>query len=186
MCGRFSLDTDINDLFLRYSIIEKLIDFKPREEVFPSQICPVVLNDRENKIVEMKWGFKTSFSKNLIINARSETVYEKPTFKESFLSRRCIIPATNYYEWEVVDNKKVKRRIGLKGISIISLAGIYNNGNFTILTTNAHRDIEYVHNRMPVIIPMKSEAIWLDNNIKDISLLKQMLKPVDLEYIVEL
>lgn len=185
MCGRFSLDTDINDLLLRYNIVEKLIDFKPREEVFPSQICPVILNDRENKIVEMKWGFKTSFSKNLIINARSETVHEKTTFKESFFSRRCIIPATSYYEWEVVDSKKVKRRIGLKGISIISLAGIYNNGEFTILTTNAHKDIEYIHNRMPVIINEGYEEIWLDNSIKEIQHLKELLLPLKAEYIVK-
>lgn len=185
MCGRFSLDTDINDLFFRYSIIEKLVDFKPREEVFPSQLCPVVLNDGENKIREMKWGIGTSFSKKLIINARSETVYVKPTFKDSFLNRRCIIPATSYYEWEKVDDKKVKKRIGISGEDIISLAGIYNNGAFTILTTDAHRDILYIHNRMPVIIPAESEGIWLDNEIKDISLLKQMLKPMDFEYKVE-
>lgn len=172
-------------MFFRYSIIEKLIDFKPREEVFPSQFCPVVLNDGENKIREMKWGIGTSFSKNLIINARSETVDVKPTFKESFFNRRCIIPATSYYEWEKVEDKKVKRRIGLKEISIISLAGTYNNGTFTILTTDAVGNISHIHNRMPVIIPMESEAIWLDNNMKDVSILKQMLKPKDFEYIVE-
>lgn len=194
MCGRFSLDTDLDELFNRYRIKKNDLKFCSKDEIFPSEVVPVVTNNGENKLTLMKWGFSPSYSKSLLINARSETVDSKPTFKYSFLNRRCIIPATSYYEWEKVGAKKIKRRISPKGIDIFSIAGLYSSFEdeagrkfeaFTILTTDAHENIKMIHERMPVILSIENEEIWLDNTYKDISRLKGMFKAFDGDYIVE-
>lgn len=194
MCGRFQLYVDIYSIIERYGIKDLSIFFNPKKEIFPSETSPVVVFDGEKRIKILKWGFSPSYAKRLIINARSETVDVKQTFRDSFTKRRCLVPANAFFEWDKRNGKNKKHKIYLKDEKIFSMAGIYNtfkdkNGNrldaFTILTTEANEKIKTIHNRMPVIIERKHEDLWLDYSIKDIRVLKAILKPYTKDVIIE-
>lgn len=172
MCGRYFLNIALDELENRYgisSIPKELKDYQG--EIFPSNQAPIIYNKRNNKKIGlMNWGFKPSYSNNLVINARSETVHKKELFKESFHRRRCIIPANGFYEWEDKDGTKVKHFIKLKNDSIISLAGVYDTFRikgvektaFCILTKAAPQELINIHDRIPVIIKKEFESEWLE------------------------
>lgn len=186
MCGRYALEADIDLLIERYKAIIMESNFNAKSEIFPTNTVPIV-RQRENLNIDyLKWGFMPSYAKSPLINARAETVDVKPTFKESFLNRRCIIPATSFFEWEKVEDKKVKRRIRIREEEIFSIAGLYNSffdkegkkyEAFTILTTEANESMVHIHDRMPVIIPRKDEMIWLDKENRNIAVLRELLVP---------
>ena len=151
--------------------------------------------DDKTDIKLYKWGFSPSFTNNLIINARGESVDQKPTFKNSFLNKRCLIPVTGFYEWQNTDNKKNKYNITVKNEKVFSLAGIYdsfknNNGDiknaFSIITISANKKINPIHHRMPVIIEKQVEKTWLNSKIKNRKQLKNMLKPFPDENILKI
>lgn len=194
MCGRYYLNTNLEDILSRYNIKEDEIKFSSKEEIFPSEECPIVLKDNKNKLKMFKWGFKPHYGKGLIINARSETVDKKPTFRESFYKRRCIIPAKGFFEWEKKGKDKIKHTIYLENEDIFSLAGIYDTFQdeegrvfyaFTILTTVPNNEMMKIHNRMPVIIKREHEDFWLDNNENNIGRLKLLFKPYKEKMIIE-
>ncbi|WP_427339383.1 SOS response-associated peptidase [Caloranaerobacter sp. DY30410] len=188
MCGRYYLFTDIGEISKRFNINYCDILIKPMAEIFPSNEVPIIINNEKGKMIKlMKWGFNLPYLKKLIINARSETIDTKKLFKYSFYNKRCLIPASGFFEWKKENGKNIKYKIYLKDESLFSMAGIYSffrdkNGEyvncFTILTTNANKKISSIHNRMPVILDRESEQIWLNNSIKDESL-KELLKPID-------
>ncbi len=173
MCGRYFLNIELDKLANRYNINDipdELLNHQG--EIFPSNNAPVVYNNEKGrKISLMNWGFRTSYSNNLVINARSETVHKKNLFKESFHTRRCLIPATGFYEWKKVNDKKEKYFINIKDKEYFSLAGIYNyfqiGGNerlaYTILTRDAPQELINIHDRIPVIIKKDEEEEWLEN-----------------------
>lgn len=186
MCGRYALEADIDILIERYKAIIMDSNFNPKTEIFPTNTVPIVRQAEQLQIVDMKWGFMPSYAKSPLINARSETVDIKPTFKDSFINRRCIIPATSFFEWEKVEDKKIKRKINIIEENIFSMAGLYNyffdkDGNkyeaFTILTTAANNSMKHIHDRMPVIIPRDHEYIWLNHENKNILSLTELLNP---------
>lgn len=194
MCGRFSLDMDIDSLLNRYKAIKGIDTFNPKDEIFPTDLSPIIINRKNKELRMVKWGFMPSFTKKPIINARSETVDIKPTFQYPFYNRRCLIPATSFFEWEKVGEDKIKRKISLKGEDIFSIAGLYDiftddNGvryhAFTILTTEANIEMKSIHHRMPVILPRDKEELWLDKNIKNPIILKELLKPFDHSLLIE-
>ena len=140
MCGRYFLNIELDKLANRYNIKDipnELLNYQG--EIFPSNDAPVVYNDENGrKISLMNWGFRTSYSNNLVINARSETVHKKNLFKESFHTRRCLIPVTGFYEWKKVNDEKEKYFIKEKGL-ILSLClfglTVYCSYLFIIATT---------------------------------------------------
>ena len=106
MCGRYYVDLSDPEFFKiaeRFLDEENSIPIKLDGEIFPSDTVPV--QTAPEIYLPMSWGF-TSFNRRLVINARSETALEKPMFKEAMLERRCLIPASGYYEWEAIDGKK--------------------------------------------------------------------------------
>ncbi len=173
MCGRYFLNIALDELENRYGITDIPVEIKEHQgEIFPSNEAPVVFNENKQKSVGlMNWGFRPSYSNNLVINARSETVHKKNLFKESFHRRRCIIPASGFYEWKKVADKKIKHFINIQEDEIISLAGIYDffniNGKqqmaFCILTKDAPQELINIHDRIPVIIKKEYENEWLEN-----------------------
>lgn len=188
MCGRFSLDVNMDILIERYKAILSEGSFKAREEVFPTDVVPVVVKKGHNELKMMKWGFMPHFVKRPLINARAETVDIKPSFRNSFYNRRCIIPVTSFYEWQDVEGKKTRRRISIEDEKIFSLAGLYDTfkdgeGNgylaFTIITTEANENMKDIHHRMPVILPNDMEEHWLNIDFRNLSILKSMMKPYD-------
>lgn len=194
MCGRYALEADIDLLIERYKAIIMESNFNAKAEIFPTNTVAIV-RQRENLNIDyLKWGFMPSYAKSPLINARAETVDVKPTFKDSFLNRRCIIPATSFFEWEKVEDKKVKRRIRIREEEIFSIAGLYNSffdkegkkyEAFTILTTEANESMVHIHDRMPAIIPRKDEMIWLDKENRNIAVLRELLVPWKSSILIE-
>lgn len=182
MCCRCFLRVGIKDIISYYFGTENyypMIEYEPRE-IFPSDAMPVVHRgkERDRSMHLMNWGFAPSYMKNLVINARSETIMEKKMFKESFERRRCILPVSGYYEWEKIHNEegkeeKIKREITMPNQEILSLAGIYDrfqgkDGQLfwavTVLTKEADLSIAHVHDRMPVILSKELESEWLNTS----------------------
>ncbi len=194
MCGRFQLLIELEKILERYQIKSTDINFEPKNEVFPSDKSIVVTSNNGQRDLDiLKWGFTVPFTKRLLINARSETAFSKPTFKDSFIHRRGLLPVSGYYEWKNGNGKKVKYKIYSED-DIISLACIYKTftdslGNpvkaYTILTRAANKEIEDIHHRMPVIIDRKHEDIWIDDSIKDIHLLNNIVASSNKKLLLE-
>ncbi len=181
MCGRFYVPEKEMDEFTKLvSEVERHL-LKKYGEIYPGDTVPIVTSGKKNREVHaVKWGFPSWKGKGLIINARSETAPLKPLFKEPFKKRRCIIPATGFYEWKKEETgTKKKHRINV-GKNLFYMAGLYwffrekGKANsllpaFTILTTSANEKMQSIHNRMPVIIQDDEIEKWLfSENVEDV------------------
>lgn len=180
MCGRFVFFAD-NDEERINSLIEKslpgiqgLNELNPkRGDVYPSQTFPIIYQPGKiPEIKEMKWGYHP-FSKDpkkILINARAETADQKFTFKHDFLYRRCIIPATGFYEW----SKEKEKCLFTDNMGLMFIGGLYTKpkfnqeenslDNFVILTKKPDTIVKQVHDRMPVLIPFSQAHNWLTNS----------------------
>jgi len=195
MCGRYSLYIKPTDLSLRYNTFNNDINFSPKNEIYPGENAPVITidnNSDKKQLSLFNWGFSPAYINKKIINARAETIDQKKTFKKPFENKRCIIPATSFFEWKNKGKNKIKHEIYIKNEKIFSLAGIYDeftnkNGNkitcYTIITTNANKALEDIHNRMPVIITKEKEDFWLKSS--DYSKLKDLLTPYNQKMKIE-
>ncbi len=169
MCGRYSLSCDINELYDRFHIARGVQTVAPRFNIAPTQEALII--DADNTLCLMQWGLIPSWSKDpkigsKMINARAETVHEKPSFRNLLKHHRCLVLADGYYEWSNTGNEKVPYRFELEEKGPFALAGIWTTwqdlDTFTILTTSANRKTRSVHDRMPVILSPESEERWLD------------------------
>lgn len=159
MCSRFELNVTPRDLVSALSL-RSVPPIPNRDEVRPTDAALTVGPDREGKL--LTWGFTVDWSKSPMINARSETLDEKPTFRPH-LENRCIVPASAYFEWRVDETgKKRKNRIHATDRSVIALAGLIAADRFTIVTCEPAPSIGHVHDRMPVILDEAAMALWLD------------------------
>lgn len=190
MCGRYACFESEKDLIDRYEALPSEIKrFEPSYNIVPDSFNPVITRQSPNQVILMKWGLIPHWAKDpkigrKMINARSETVAEKPAFRGPFAKRRCIVPANGFYEWKKTDKGKVPYYITLKKEKIISMAGIYDiwkdaegfeTISYSILTTAPNSLIEPIHNRMPVILKREDEDMWLDSKTKPQDL-KKLLK----------
>jgi len=197
MCGRYNFEKDIDDaemqkicelLDKKFAGTTKLEKMKSGE-IFPGDIAAVLIaNDSGNGSPWlMEWGFPKWDGKGLIINARAETVDEKPMFRELLKSRRCLVPATGYFEWEKQEDskEKIKHLLKLGNSKMLYMAGIYNiiidaagaeKQVFTILTTDANESVRKIHDRMPLIFEGENRKIWLGDGILALKLLKEKCK----------
>lgn len=184
MCGRVLLESDFNDILKSFFIEQnEVINFK-KGEGFPGDSLPVVVNKEKKKVDVFSWGFIVNDKR--IINARCETILEKPLFKNAFISNRCLVPVNGFYEWKRDGNKKVKHKIALKGEEIFSLAGIYRDfidrdgvikRCVMIITTEPNLEMSSIHNRMPVIVDKCNEELYLENKFSNGLL--ELLKPIE-------
>lgn len=174
MCGRYYIDDETA------KEIEKIVKqisekYSHKGDVYPTNQVPVVYNKQEVLSCEnMTWGFPNFKKKGVLINARSETVKEKRTFSDSILHRRCIIPATGFYEWDKSKNKVSFKR---KDNQILFMGGIwrtYEDGKrFVILTTNANGSVSQIHERMPLILEQTELEDWIfDDTFTDFAIQK--------------
>lgn len=175
MCGRFVIGGDfrdkLNELIAAEGIIYSGLPYQESgQDVFPSESSLVIhTGDRKLLAGEMLWGFSNPYRKGLIINARAETVREKNLFADSIMNRRCLIPASGFYEW---DPYKSRFRFSHPDDELLLLAGIYHEEHgapaphYTILTTQANESMIPVHDRMPVIISRDEIHPWLNDNEK--------------------
>ena len=176
MCGRYALDTPPKKLVEHFELSGEL-DFSPSWNIAPStNICTItadVTGDRH--LHKMKWGLIPSWAKdatigNKLTNARGETVAEKPSFRSAFKTRRCIIPASGFYEWKTIRGVKYPWYITFKSGEPMALAGLWetwhpNEGETVesccIITTDANKLMEPIHDRMPVILDIEQWKTWL-------------------------
>lgn len=160
MCGRFLLDADFDSIIYYYGyLINNDTNVKfPKGDVYPSQNFPVVTRDR--KLLPLKWGININGIKKNLINARAESLFTKPVYK-SMLKSRCLIIANAFYEWD--QKTKVKYKISCES-PFITLAGIYNNDSFLIITKEANSCMKGIHSRMPLIIKKGKESEYLSDN----------------------
>ena len=138
-------------------------------EIFPSQVAAVIANNRRMApcAFAMQWGFRRSGQPRPLINARAETAAVKPMFAESAKNRRCLIPLSHYYEWEVRNGGRIKHAIRPSGAGRALLAGLYRLRpgalpEFVVLTRPATDAIRFIHDRMPVLVAEADARAWLD------------------------
>lgn len=178
MCGRFTLTVDASELQEQFPWINiPNIEIVPRYNIAPTQPVAVIPNDGKNNLDFYIWGLIPSWSKdptigNRMINARSETLAEKPSFRNAFKRRRCLIPASGFYEWSLnkEKNQKTPYYILRKDNRVFSFAGLWEiwydpDGSeirsCTIITTQPNSLIRPLHNRMPVILDEANYEEWL-------------------------
>jgi putative SOS response-associated peptidase YedK len=197
MCGRYSTtNTTSAALRERFAVQHGLETYQPSANVKPTQDAPVVLiHDGERELAEMRWGLIPAWAKDVAIgskmfNARAETLAEKPSFRHAFRRRRCLIPATGFYEWQAHGREKIPHRFIVGNGDVFAFAGLYESWrsgdgepihSFTIITTTPNEMVAPVHNRMPVILPRAAEAVWLDPQFEDTAYLQSLLAPFPVE-----
>ncbi len=197
MCGRFTLTADPNSLQQLVPQLQLNQWQGPRYNIAPSQPIPSLLNDGSWTLTYIQWGLIPHWTKDLtkistlaasMINARSETLMEKPAFRRPFQQQRCLIFADGFYEWQARPPQRQKQPyyIHLKSGEPFAFAGLWDrwqdpNGSLlttgTILTTSANPLLASLHPRMPVILDPHTFATWLDPSLKDPHLLRPYLQP---------
>ncbi|MCD4657801.1 MAG: SOS response-associated peptidase [Planctomycetes bacterium] len=192
MCGRFALINKLVQLKEEFAVEDPTFELMPNYNVAPSQIIIAVVRDEgKNKFAKFRWGLIPFWAKDKnigykLINARSETIAEKNSFKHAFKKRRCLIVASGFFEWKKVGKHKIPMYITMKSRKPLSFAGLWENWrspegeeikSCTILTTNTNNLMEPIHNRMPAIMPVENREQWLDNSHFDDAKLSQSLVP---------
>ena len=174
MCGRYMVTVSRKQLLERFAAQELLGADAPAGVVAPSQTAAVVTMER--KLEAQRWGLKPTWEPShghsvLLINARAETLTQKPTFRDLLPQQRCLIPASGFFEWEKLPNgKKRALYFRLPDGGLFAFAGLWmpqSDGPqraFTLITTAANDTVKTIHDRMPVILPPKAEAAWLKPN----------------------
>ncbi len=190
MCGRYTLKTPTNVLAEWFKIEEYPTSLTPSYNIAPTQeVVAVVEEDDKRKLEMFHWGLIPSWAKdpaigNKMINARAETVSEKPSFRSAFKKRRCLILADGFYEWQKTDSGKQPFYIHMQDGCPFVFAGLWEdwrNGeeirSCAIITTDANDLMGEIHHRMPVILPPENYAVWLDPDFDEKEPLMDLLKP---------
>jgi putative SOS response-associated peptidase YedK len=176
MCGRYTLSTSVETLAQRFHVVLSCEVLTPTYNAAPSQALPVICNTHSQEITMSAWGFVPEWADGRadvkpLINARAETIATKPTFRQAFRSKRCLVLTDGFYEWKRAGKSKVPHRIALKSGEPFAFAGIWSTVHdpsgrpyttFAILTTEANELVAQIHNRMPVILHARDEATWLN------------------------
>ncbi len=185
MCGRYELP-DPKQLKRRFKTSNDLPLLKPRYNISPTQDLPVIVSGPTLEVME--WGFIPFWSKEKrgIINARAESVSEKPAFKKALQTQRCLVPAGGFYEWQQTKEGKVPYFIHLKDRDLFAFAGIYSawknpegkeENTYAIITVDPNELMAPIHNRMPAILKMEDEETWLNPDITEPEKLLSLLYP---------
>ncbi|CAG7641637.1 SOS response-associated peptidase [Paenibacillus allorhizosphaerae] len=200
MCGRYTITVSWDELVLHFLLDRRSAKYAPRYNVAPGQWIPAIIGSiREgselqqtlNRFGELRWGLVPSWAKDdksaaRMINARSESAGEKPSFRPLLKSKRCIIPADGFYEWSRSGATKQPFRITLQDGGLFGMAALYDTWlmpageklhTCTILTTEANELIRGIHERMPVILDREGERLWLDRGIREERKLLPLLVP---------
>jgi putative SOS response-associated peptidase YedK len=195
MCGRYILTRDVAELRQRIPFLNRIGQIVPRYNIAPSQRVPVLANESGQPVLKlMRWGLVPAWAPNESgtqwINARVESVLQKPAFKKALEQRRCLVPATGFYEWQKGPGGKTPFHISLRTGALFCFAGLWGRWRppqraetaeaelfpehreppkeidavetFTILTTSANAAVRPLHDRMPVILDPETIAQWLD------------------------
>lgn len=198
MCGRYSLTQPV-EAVRRWFPAKGAPNLAPRYNIAPTQDAPIIrLTGGEPEITMARFGLVPAWAKEIgtkpLINARSETVAEKPSFRAAFKKRRCLIPADGYYEWRSSEGgPKAPFRFRRADGELFAIAGIWETWHdeargsdllsFALLTTSPNRRAAEIHDRMPVILMGEDRAAWLETAEADIDRLKPLLRPAPEDYL---
>lgn len=190
MCGRFSFSPLAKIIEDRFDVKVDSTRYRPRYNSAPSQDLAVISNLNPGELSFFRWGLIPFWAKdksigNKMINAKAETIAEKPSFKNSLKLKRCLVLSDGFYEWKTISPKeKIPYRITLTDNELFAMAGIWDSwkdkegtliNSFAIITTIPNKLMENIHTRMPVILDRKDEKSWLTGN--DTAFLQSLLKP---------
>ncbi|PQO30136.1 SOS response-associated peptidase [Blastopirellula marina] len=196
MCGRYTLRSRLNRILDQFAVETADFEWTPRYNIAPTQNAPVIyMEGGERTIAPLRWGLIPSWAKEAsigarMINARGETVAEKPAFRAAFKRRRCLAPADGYYEWKKEGTKKQPCFFHLADDQPFALAGLWEEWNgeikgemkrwrsFTIITTAANPQTAAIHDRMPLILGESQWDLWLDPEFEDKTQLQAMIQPL--------
>jgi putative SOS response-associated peptidase YedK len=190
MCGRYSLIC-IDDLGKRFRIFDPTLGIRSRFNIAPSQFVPVIVQHEKTELVMMQWGLIPNWVKDpqkttRPINAKAETLAEKPMFCSLLKNRRCLVPASGFYEWKKEGTRKIPYYIHLKDSPLFAIAGLYDvwydackeaHLTYTIITTDANELVVPLHDRMPVILMREDENRWLAGDTPAPDEMKLILRP---------
>lgn len=198
MCGRFTLRTPAADV-ARYFDLAEIPSLEPRYNIAPTQTVAVVRADAagQRTLDGLAWGLVPSWATDpaigsRLINARAETVAEKPAFRNAFRQRRCLVAADGFYEWQRAGRQKQPYYLTAANGGPLALAGLWEqwqrNGqaivSCAIITTDANECVTQVHDRMPVILAPDAWPRWLDPELKEPAAVQSLLKPCPPETLV--
>jgi putative SOS response-associated peptidase YedK len=197
MCGRFTLFVDPKDLMEAFPGFALPVEWTPRYNIAPTQPVAAIPNNGQNKVEFFRWGLIPSWAKdpaigNRMINARAETVAEKPSFRAAFQRRRCLVLADGFYEWRKEPGRTAKTPmyIRLKSGLPFAFAGLWETWrapdeemiySCNIITTEPNPLVAKIHNRMPVILEREAYDLWLDPAEQSPDRLGAWLKPYPAE-----
>lgn len=181
MCGRYTLHKKADELAKRYNLARMPHDIRENFNVAPGQTMPVIVwEDGERQLELMRWGLIPLWANDpkigyKLINARDDTIFDKPMWRNVILKKRCLIPADGFYEWHgTSENTKERKRpyyIHPKQIELFSFAGVWEawkdaegleHKTYSIITTEPNKEMAAIHNRMPVILHPEDEPTWLE------------------------
>lgn len=196
MCGRFSLMARADELTEELKLVDIPPFFESKDQIPPGTGIAIMTDARDRKLDFYYWGLIPSWAKDVTIgrktfNARSETILERPAFRNSFKRRRALIPATSYYEWRTINGAKEPFRFSVADEKIFTFAGIWDywmdaNGNevysASILTTTPNAAVAPYHTRMPVIISRKDRERWMTTD--DLETAMSYLKPISSDRVI--
>ena len=191
MCGRFTLHANMNLLLSQFAQEAGLVpDWMPRFNIAPSQSVPVI---RDGKLTMLRWGLIPSWAKEAkigysMINARADTVATKPAFRKAFESRRCLIPADGFYEWQKLGKVKQPYFFHRPDDSLFAFAGLWeSNREFgescSLVTTTANGVVSVAHDRMPVVLDRSDWQAWVSPSSSKAQL-EGLLRPAADDYLV--
>ncbi|MDY7230540.1 SOS response-associated peptidase [Hyalangium rubrum] len=193
MCGRVTVQTSAVELAREFALtsVRASID-RPRFNLAPTQLIPVVINDGERMLDAYRWGLIPSWAKdasigNKLINARGETVSEKPSFRAALRRRRCMVLVDGWYEWKQTTKPKTPFFFHRKDHKPFALAGLWEEWtapdtgevvrSCTLITTGPNALMAPIHDRMPVILPPGAQEMWLRSEPMEPSVLQPLLTP---------
>lgn len=199
MCGRKTLTRDMQSIIEELAVEEweEPDNYLPSYNIAPTQTSPILVYENKKRIVKlMKWGLIPSWSKDpkigaRMINARSETLLEKPSFRPLLPQQRCVVITDGYYEWQRQESEKTPWYIRHPEGKLFPMAGLWDRwidpeGNpvlsYTIITTTPAKSIEFIHNRMPVILTPDNVSRWVDNANHKSNEVMPLLSPYPSEF----
>ncbi len=190
MCGRYSLAKESVEVTVGTHRVRR--QGKARYNIAPTQRAPVIRQNAQNLVVnELRWGLVPEWSRDeavgfSLINARSETLAEKPAFRTAFRSRRCLIVADGFYEWQVLGRSKQPWRFARTDSDFLLFAGLWESWSspdqatplesFTVITTVPNSVVAPIHDRMPACLDQQAAALWLEPS-SPLKLLQTLLRP---------
>jgi len=182
MCGRFTLYTPLGEIVSRFAVESVQAELRPKYNLAPTQEIAVITVNSPRTLRQMRWGLVPSWAKDLsigskMINARAETLLEKPSFRTAVRRRRCLIPTEGFYEWRQTGGRKQPMYIHLKSGEPFAFAGLWEEWrspegevvrSCSIITVEPNELMATIHNRMPAILQNEAEeALWLEGGVEE-------------------